>query len=148
VPAEKRKAKGWAGDREHRYHFFLNPYEDQAFTRCPQCDEKTKVRMFCLFIHIDPHHLVSFNKSCRFCTRCELIIVKKAELEGYLAAICEPRWPEVTGNDYLVIGTLDRKLHRKGKAGSLDQKTAFNSFTPFLGHRDFEICGGWFLPEA
>ena len=37
-----------------RHYFFLNPYEDYAFTKCPKCDEKTKVRKFPLAIHIDP----------------------------------------------------------------------------------------------
>lgn len=35
-----------------RHYFFLNPYEDCAFTRCPKCNNKTKIRKFPLVIHI------------------------------------------------------------------------------------------------
>jgi len=126
-------------DRERKYRFFSNPYVDCAFTRCPNCDEKTKVRKFCLVIHVDPEQLVSFNKTCKFCTRCELIIVKKREIEAYLAEMCERIGrSEMIGNDYLVMGTLDRKLHRKGKSGALDTGTIIDSFTPFVDHLRFE----------
>ena len=27
-----------------RFYFFLNPYADMAFTRCPKCEAKTKQR--------------------------------------------------------------------------------------------------------
>ena len=143
MAGEKRKTKRLRGDRERRYHFISNPYDDCGFTRCPRCEEKTKVRMFCLLIHVEPRHLVSLNKSCKFCPSCEIIIVKKAEIEGYLAAICEQRWPECIGNDYLVVGTLDRKLHRKGKAGTVGQKTAIDSVVPFVDHLRVEVRGGW-----
>lgn len=104
--------------------------------------------MFCLIIHVDPHHLLSFNKSCRFCPDCEIIIVKKADLEAYLAAVGEQHFAEAIGNDYVVMGTLDRKLHRKGKAKRLDVKTAIESFTPFLGQLKLEVTGGWTPPDC
>ncbi|MHC1623201.1 MAG: hypothetical protein ACXQTR_01255 [Candidatus Methanospirareceae archaeon] len=92
-----------------RHYFFLNPYDDMAFTRCPKCDGKTKIRKHCLLIHIDPKFLLSLNKICRYCPNCDLIIVKQAELEGLLAAICEQYAPDIVGNEYFVFGTMDRK---------------------------------------
>ena len=38
-------------DENTRHYFFLNPYEDAAFTRCPKCETKTMVRKFPLVIH-------------------------------------------------------------------------------------------------
>ena len=148
MAARKRKAKGWAGDRQHRYYFILNPYDDVGFTRCGQCGQKTKIRMFCLLIHIEPRNLLSLNKSCRFCARCEVIIVKKRELEARLVEACEQHWPEAVGNDYLVIGTLDRTLHRQGKAGTLETNEAIDAFTPFVDHLKFEVRSGWLPPDG
>ncbi|PIV52648.1 MAG: hypothetical protein COS17_08145 [Elusimicrobia bacterium CG02_land_8_20_14_3_00_37_13] len=135
--------KGWAGNREHRYYFFLNKYDDIAFTRCPKCNRETRKRMFCLFIHIEPKQLISFNKSCRFCPDCGLIIVKKKELENYLVAMCEKHNPDIIGNDYVVLGTIDRDLHQKGKQGKLNINTAIDCFIPFIDHLTFEVHGGW-----
>ena len=42
-----------------RYTFVLNPYTDYRFTRCPNCDQPTRLRKFVLFIHVDPEHLLS-----------------------------------------------------------------------------------------
>jgi hypothetical protein len=81
--------RGDACEPEARYDLFLNPHEGMAFTTCPRCQTKTKVRKFCLFIHVEPELFMSFNKSCRFCPACELLIVRKDELEAYLVAICE-----------------------------------------------------------
>ena len=53
---ESNCVAGSLTDRDgHR--FFLNPYEDMAFTKCPKCEAKTKVRKFPLVIHIEPTQL-------------------------------------------------------------------------------------------
>lgn len=145
---EYQTGKDLLTGREKRYYFFLNPYVDCAFTRCPKCDGKTRVRMFCLFIHVDPQHLLSFNKLCKFCPACDLIIVKKRELESYLAETFEKFAPDAIGNKYLVVGTLDRKSHRKGKKGGLAQAKALDLFVPFHDHLNFEINWGGWRPEG
>jgi len=63
-----------------RHYFFLNPYEDAVFTKCPRCHNETKIRKFPLVIHIDPQQLLLLNKKCRYCDKCDLIIAKKSEL--------------------------------------------------------------------
>jgi len=143
VGSKSKNDRDWGIKRESRYFFFLNPYKDAGFTRCPKCENATKVRRFPLLIHIAPDHLVSFNKVCRFCPFCELIIVKRTELESYLSAMGEKYFPPSIGNDYLVIGTLDRSLHHKGKRGQLDTGIAVENFTPFIDHLNFEVRGGW-----
>jgi len=57
-----------------RYYFFLNPYGDAAFTKCPKCESSTKIRKSSLVIHIDPQQLLLLNKKCRYCVKCNLII--------------------------------------------------------------------------
>ena len=61
-----------------------------------------------LVIHVEDWGPVSINKTCRFCSRCDLLIVHKDEIENLMAQLFQQREPKVVGNDYLVIGTLDR----------------------------------------
>lgn len=95
------------------HYFFLNPYEDCAFTRCPKCGNKTKVRKFPLVIHIDPHQMLLLNKECKYCPSCDLIIVKKSQLEQLLATKLSRIFPKIVGNNYLVMGTVERKDWRE-----------------------------------
>ena len=68
------------GKQPPRYRFFLNPYTDVRFTTCPQCRGKTRVRKLPLVIHIDPMQLVALNKTCRYFSRCDLLIAHREEL--------------------------------------------------------------------
>jgi hypothetical protein len=105
--------------------------------------------MHCLLIHIEPTQLVSFNKSCRLCARCGLLIVRKAELKAYLAAVCTERGrPELVGNEYLVVGTIDQALHRKGKKGGIDFAAAAKACVPFRKQVEFTSGGGWELASG
>lgn len=141
---KKKTLKSWASKREHKYYFFLNNYTDIAFTRCPKCDTITKKRMFCLFIHIKPKHFISINKSCTFCINCDLVIVRKYELGNVMAAMCEENnMIDIIGNEYAVLGTLDKFLHKEGKKGYLDVRTSINLFLPFKNYWTFEFQGGW-----
>jgi len=98
-----------------RYRFVLNPYEDVRFSSCPNCNRKTRLRKVPLLIHVDPMNPVALNKSCRYCPDCDLLIVHQDELEAQLAALFSTHKPEVVGNDYLVIGTLDRADWQRGR---------------------------------
>jgi uncharacterized protein with PIN domain len=68
-----------------RHYFFLNPYEDQAFTRCPKCNGKTKIRKFPLAIHIEPGQIFGLNKHCKYCPVCDLIIGDRSDIEHLMA---------------------------------------------------------------
>lgn len=94
--------------------FILNPYTDARFTRCPMCEEKTKLRKFALFIHVEPMRPVVLGKTCRYCPECDLLIVHQDELEAQLAALFEQHDPDIIGNDYTVMGTVERKVWREG----------------------------------
>ena len=96
-------------DQNTRHCFFLNPYKDAAFTKCPKCQTKTMVRKFPLAIHIEPAQILVLNKTCRYCTSCDLIIARKSEVEALMTASCEDRDPEIIGNEYLVMGTLQKR---------------------------------------
>jgi hypothetical protein len=101
------------GKQPRRHDFFLNPYRDWRFSRCPKCDEKTRLRKFPLVIHVDPRNPVALNKSCRYCPTCDLIIAHQDEIEAQLTLLFSERAPALVGNDYLVMGTMDRAVWRQ-----------------------------------
>ena len=96
------------GNLPPRYRFILNPYPDQRFSSCPDCRKLTKWRKFVLLVHIDPLHLLAQNIHCRFCPDCDLLIVHQDELEAQLAIHLSEHFPAAVGNDYLVLGTMER----------------------------------------
>ena len=106
-----------------RHYFFLNPYKDHAFTKCPKCDGKMKIRKFPLVIHIEPQQLFCLNKTCRYCANCDLIITKKSEVESMMTAAFEGVDPSIIGK-YLVFGTLEKSDWRKYSKVSADSSEA------------------------
>ena len=114
----KQKKKRTLGNLEPQHRFFLNPYEDSRFTKCPQCLAKTKIRKHPFGIHIDPHVLMTLNMSGPYCPNCDLIILHKDKVETLLVLSFEEHQPEIIGNDYLIVGTLEydywRKASKKG----------------------------------
>jgi hypothetical protein len=95
------------------YRFILNPYTDARFTRCPICEQKMRQRKVPLFIHVDPFHPIVLGYTCRYCPDCDLLIAHQDQIEALLANLFAERAPEVTGNDYLVIGTVERNVWRE-----------------------------------
>ena len=127
--------------QEDRHYLFLNPYLEHAFTRCPKCTKNTKIRKYCFVIHIEPHHFIVLNKSCRYCLDCDLIIVKKDDLEGLLCATCEQNCPDIIGNKYFLFGTMERgDWKRAQQTNSFDSKKLIEQTYPFkdLWHFDVE----------
>jgi hypothetical protein len=111
---EKKRPPSRFGKLPPRYRFILNPYRDCRFTTCPICKRTTRWRKFVLLVHIDPMILLALNKHCRFCPDCELLIVHQDELETELAVHLDKRAPAAIGNEYLVLGTLERAAWREG----------------------------------
>lgn len=103
------------GELEPRYRFAINPFPGVRWSRCPRCEKLTHARKFPLLIHVEPGTLITLGKTCRYCTRCEFIIVDQQELETELVIGCEQRGADdMTGNPYLVLGTVDLKHWKAG----------------------------------
>ncbi len=96
------------GKQPPRYHLFLNTYRDTRFTTCPRCNMDTQIDIISLVIHVSPVSTTIVDKFCRFCDTCDLLIVHQDELDRRLAATLMESDPELVGNDYLIIGTVDR----------------------------------------
>jgi hypothetical protein len=125
-----------------RHRFFLNPYSDVAFTKCPKCEAKTKQRKVPLVIHIEPKQIFVLNKTCRYCERCDLLIGRQADIEAMMAAIFEARCPEIVGNEYLVVGTLDRSDWRARAAAETRASDLVNRVYVFEDVWRFDVDRG------
>jgi len=97
-----------------QYTFILNPYAEYRFTRCPGCERKMRQRKLPLFIHVDPMNPVVLNYTCRYCPDCDLLIAHQDQIEELLAGIFAELDPSAIGNDYLVMGTVERQAWREG----------------------------------
>ena len=96
-----------------RYRFILNPHADLRCSTCPECNRKTLLRKVPLVVAVQPDQMAAINKHCRYCPSCDILIAHQDELENMLAITFEKRAPEIVGNEYLVIGTLEPAVWRK-----------------------------------
>jgi hypothetical protein len=146
--AKKTQRKATLKGKKIRHYFFLNPYEDCAFTKCPQCNAKTKVRNFPLVINIEPQKIFILNKTCKYCVDCDLIITKQAEVEQLLAAAFLKINPEIIGNDYVVMGTLDEEdWINRGKDNG-NPSSVLKKMYVFKDHLNFEVIpAGWYSDQ-
>ncbi|MGK7874888.1 MAG: hypothetical protein AB4426_16780 [Xenococcaceae cyanobacterium] len=141
---QKSSSKVKQKKRQKRHYFFPNPYQDCAFTKCPKCEVKTKVRKIPLVIHIEPKQLFLLNKQCKYCPNCDLIIAKKSEIESLMAVGLRQVNPQVIGNNYLVLGTLERKDWKEGDKGILSPEEIIERMYVFKDVWNFEVIpAGW-----
>jgi len=131
------------GKQPPRHLFFFNPYQEVRCTTCPKCRGKTKLRKLPLLIHIDPMHLIALNKTCRYCPDCDLLIAHQDEIEEFLAAYFSRVDPEAIGNDYLVLGTVDRADWRQGMKQPLTTQEMLDRLHDFKQELQFQLVGGW-----
>ena len=94
------------------YHFILNPHAETRVSRCPQCEAKMHQRKVPLFIHVDPLQPVAIGYTCRYCPDCDLLVAHQDEIEHLLANLFATYDPSIIGNDYPVMGTVERKAWR------------------------------------
>ncbi|AFY99642.1 hypothetical protein [Calothrix sp. PCC 6303] len=130
---------------KQRHKFFLNPYQDCAFTKCPKCETKTKIRKFPLVIKIEPKQLFLLNKQCKYCPICDLIIAKKQEIEPLITFEFSKSNPKIVDNQYLVMGTLDRKDWKDGNNKSLSSAEIIERIYLFKDVWNFKVIpAGWY----
>ena len=145
-PMERRRSETMVEEAlgKPRHLFLLNAYKEYALTRCPRCQGATKVRRHCLVVHVEPKHLLFLNKSCRYCTTCDLIITRQGELESLIETTCERYDSAAIGNEYLVIGTVDRDVWRHSTDGTMSASEAIEKVHLFKDILDLKVePGGW-----
>ena len=126
------------------YKFFLNPYTNVRFTSsCPGCSGKTRQRKLPLAIHVDDWGMVILNKTCRFCPYCELLIAHRDEIEAHLAQLFARIAPQAVGNDYFIVGTIERKHWRRGLSSALTNAEMIEALHDFKDHLRFKPAPRW-----
>ena len=110
-----------------RYCFVMNPYPDLRYSSCPYCLNKTGQRKIPLLIYVEPLHFVALNYTCRYCKACDLLIANKHEIESYLTDTFTESIPEIVGNKYLIVGTVEKSAWRKG----MQQPIAAGEMLPY-----------------
>jgi hypothetical protein len=132
-----------------QYIFVLNPYSDARFSRCPICEQKMHQRKVPLFIHVDPFNPVVLGYTCRYCPTCDLLIAHQDQLEAQLANLFAAHDPSVIGNDYLVLGTVERKAWREGMKQPRGISDMLANLHDFKEVRTVEYePGGWYPADA
>lgn len=123
---------------KEKYCFFLNPYIDCSFTRCPKCDNKTKIKKLPLAIHLEKKKIIFIlNKTCKFCPYCDLIIAKKHELDSIIMQFLGLN--HITKDYYFVMGTQDKVVYRKGLNKELIKENPLEGVSIFKNVWNFEV---------
>lgn len=128
------------------YDFIMNPYPGLRLSKCPFCEHRTGQLKVPLLIHIDGAVPIALNYTCRYCRSCDLLVAHKHEVEHLLHGLFSQMNPEIIGNEYFVLGTVERRawragLHRPQSAAEvLPQTHDFRRHFPELRM----TCGGWF----
>jgi hypothetical protein len=141
------KKRTQLGKLSRKHTFFLNPYENARFTRCPKCEGKTRVRKFPFVIHIDPMTLLTLNMSGPYCPACDLIILHKDRVETLLTATFQQHNPSIIGNDYLIIGTVEHALWLKTTKRTTTIQETFDNLHDFKQVVTFEPAHYGWLPN-
>lgn len=121
-----------------QHKFFLNPYQNERFTRCPKCGRRTLIRKFPFAIHIDPMTLLTLNMSGPYCPACDLIILHQDKVESLLTATFAELDPSIIGNDYLIMGVVERAYWRKASRGNGTHQELFDNLHVFRQVVKFE----------
>lgn len=135
IELRNRPPKISLGGLPPRHNFALNPYPGIRISRCPICEVKTAQRKLPLLIHVDPMRLVALNYTCRYCLGCDLLIAHKLEIEHLLRDLFAQREPSAIGNEYLVVGTVEKAAWRDGLTGPKTSAETFPAVHDFKSYR-------------
>ncbi|MDY6781753.1 MAG: hypothetical protein SW833_04220 [Cyanobacteriota bacterium] len=99
-----------------------------------------------LFILIEDLGPITLGKTCRYCSKCELIMAHQDELERELTFSVQKIAPETVGNEYFVVGTFDKKVWKRGlQSGSTSSSEVFDHLADFKEMLDLQVePGGWY----
>lgn len=144
MPTKKPRRRTTLGKLAPMYDFILNPYQDVRFTSCPRCEAKMRSRKLPFVVHVDPRQLVVLNMTARYCPDDDLLILHKDKLEPLLAAAVAQHGPELIGNDYLVLGTLERSVLRQLPSPDFTYDAIFDAMHDFTHYLTVEPAHyGW-----
>src|SRR5205823_5604331 len=122
----------------------MNAHLDVRLSRCPKCEKLTYPRKFPLLIHVEGWGPFTLGLTCKYCSRCEMIMCHQYDLEAELANTFQRLKPEVIGNDYLVLGTVEKKVWQQGLKTPLTLDETLRHTADFKKYTDLDYDpGGW-----
>jgi hypothetical protein len=138
------KRKGRIGALPPRYVFVLNPHADAGFTKCPRCEATTLVRKLSLVTHVEDFGLVLLGKTCRLCLRCETLVAHQADLDKLIrvdaGGSASPK--------YVVLGTVDRRVWRRGLEGPVAPAEVIQHMADFKTYVRVDLTPAGWCPNA
>ena len=136
------------GELEPMHNFSLNPYPELRFSSCPDCGTKTGQRKLPLIVHVDPKNLVLLNYTSRYCQKCDMLIGHKHEIEHHLTETFFKIKPDVIGSNYLVFGTVEKKVWRANIDHSKTSREILKNAHDFISYQELRMTmAGWFRKE-
>ena len=90
-----------------------------------------KVRKHPFFIHVYPGQPIVLNMNGRYCPHCDLLILHQDKVEELLAAALALQDPELIGNAYLIVGTVERQGWRQAQKEPYYLQAAFENLHDF-----------------
>lgn len=129
-----------------RYKFMLNPYPNEKNSRCPLCEQRARQRKLPLVILIKPNATFVLNHTCRYCPTCDLLVAHKHEIEELLAIAYRYNDPRIIGNEYFIIGTVEKSAWREGMKHQRQASFMREHAGDFILHyEDLRLTqAGWF----
>lgn len=131
------------------YHFYLNPYPELRFSKCPKCERnKTGQRKLPLMIYIASAGFVALNYTNRYCRYCDLLIGHKHEIEHHLTALYFEMKPEAIGNDYRILGTVEKSAWKKNMNDPKAENDLRAHTHDFKSYEELRMTmAGWFRKD-
>jgi len=131
--------------QQPRHYFWLNPYREMAFTRCPKCERKTKVRKKRLAIDVLNKTLLLANVTNKYCPECDLIIINKDKIENMLSQLTCFDKRSIRPDDYFIFGTIGKTNYNKCMNQGSYASDCIKLVNPFIDKLHFKIRpAGWY----
>ena len=132
-----------------RYTFIKNPYSDYKASKCPICQKQTFERKFALMVFVKDTFPLAQGLTCKYCAKCELIIVDQDLLETELRISFGKIDPSKVGHDYFIAGTMDKKAWKKNIGNKSDFRNMLEYVSDFKSVQELHCQpGGWYKDDA
>jgi tetratricopeptide (TPR) repeat protein len=92
--------------------FFPNPYDDWGLTRCPSCEQPTKIRKRHLGALVEPDELLPIHLTYRMCDDCDILFIHDRDARPAIMTEAASRGLDLIDQDYLLLGVIDRAAFR------------------------------------
>jgi hypothetical protein len=82
-------------------------------------------------LNIFPNQPFTLNMTGRYCPKCDLLILHQDKLESLMVYSMEKFDPSLIGNEYLVMGTVERKAWREAQKQPSSYDVIFDNMHDF-----------------